>query len=77
MRHLFVLDPLGQIKSFKDSSAALMQAAYRASIDVWACTPADLQARGDKAWVRGARVNFLCDDGFGLTTSSKDALDRF
>ncbi len=51
-----MLDPLGQIKSFKDSSAALMQAAYRASIDVWACTPADLQARGDKAWVKGARV---------------------
>ena len=51
MKHLFVLDPIEQINPAKDSSAALMQAAYRASIEVWACTPSDLQARGDKAWV--------------------------
>ena len=51
MRQLFVLDPLSQINPAKDSSAALMQAAHRASIEIWACTPADLQARGDKAWV--------------------------
>ncbi len=51
MRQLFVLDPLEQINPAKDSSAALMQAAQRASIEVWACTPSDLQARGDKAWV--------------------------
>ncbi len=50
MRQLFVLDPIDQINPAKDSSAALMQAAQRADIQVWACTPADLQARGDKAW---------------------------
>ena len=48
MRQLFVLDPLQCIQPAKDSSAALMQAAQRASIEVWACTPADLQARGDQ-----------------------------
>tara|TARA_Y100001968_G_C19348076_1_gene713157 strand:- start:400 stop:1326 length:927 start_codon:yes stop_codon:yes gene_type:complete len=48
MSQLFVLDPINQIKASKDSSAALMQAAHRASINVWVCTPADLQARGDK-----------------------------
>ncbi|KZR68678.1 Glutathione synthetase [Prochlorococcus marinus str. MIT 1313] len=48
MRQLFVLDPLQSIQPAKDSSAALMQAAQRASIEVWACTPADLQARGDQ-----------------------------
>ena len=40
-----------QINPYKDSSAALMQAAQRASIEVWVCTPSDLQAHGDKAWV--------------------------
>ena len=51
MKHLFVLDPIKNINPLKDSSAALMQAAERASIDVWICTPSDLQAHKDKAWV--------------------------
>ncbi len=56
MKHLFVLDPIEQINPTKDSSAALMQAANRASIDIWICTPSDLQAHGDKAWVAANRV---------------------
>ena len=56
MRQLFVLDPVNQIKSSKDSSAALIQAAYRASIEVWVCTPSDLQARRNKAWVVASPV---------------------
>ncbi len=56
MRQLFVLDPIEQINPSKDSSAALMQAAHRAEIEVWACTPSDLQARGDKAWVVASKV---------------------
>ena len=48
MRHLFVLDPLDRINPLKDSTAALMQAAPRASLEVWACTPADLIALGDE-----------------------------
>ncbi|WP_320666497.1 glutathione synthase [Prochlorococcus sp. MIT 1307] len=51
MKHLFVLDPIKNINPEKDSSAALMQAAQRASIEVWTCTPSALQAHGDKAWV--------------------------
>ena len=51
MKQLFILDPIDQINPVKDSSAALMEAAYRASIQVWICSPSDLQARGDKAWV--------------------------
>ena len=48
MRQLFVLDPLRQINPEKDSSAALMQAAYRAGDEVWVCTPSDLIARGEE-----------------------------
>ena len=51
MKHLFVLDPIEHINPAKASSAALMQAAQRALIEVWVCTPSDLQAHGDKAWV--------------------------
>ncbi len=56
MKHLFVIDPIEQINPAKDSSAALMQAAHRASIEVWASTPSDLQARGDKAWVVASQI---------------------
>ena len=48
MRHLFVLDPLDRINPAKDSTAALMQAASRSALEVWACTPADLIALGDE-----------------------------
>ncbi len=56
MKHLFVLDPIAQINPCKDSSAALMQAAQRASIEIWACTPSDLQAQGDKAFAIATEV---------------------
>ncbi len=56
MRHLFVLDPIDQINPLKDSSSALMQAAHRAGIEVWACVPADLQARGNECWVDASRL---------------------
>ncbi len=51
MKQLFVLDPIELINPKKDSSAALIEAAHRASIQVWVCTPADLQANGAKAGV--------------------------
>jgi len=56
MRHLFVLDPLERINPAKDSTAALMQAAARASLEVWACTPADLIALGDEPLAMAAPV---------------------
>ncbi len=56
MKQLFVLDPIELINPSKDSSAALIEAAYRASIEVWACTPSDLQAKGAKAGVVARRI---------------------
>jgi len=43
---LFVIDPIARLRPTKDSSVALMQAAQRAGLHVWVCTPADLAARG-------------------------------
>ena len=51
MKQLFVLDPIELINPVKDSSAALIEACYRASIESWVCTPSDLQAKGAKAGV--------------------------
>ena len=75
MKHLFVLDPIKQIKPSKDSSAALMQAAQRDGIEVWACTPSDLQARGDKAWVVASRVK--PDPWISIEESTSKALSEF
>ncbi len=56
MRQLFVIDPIETIKPEKDSSAALMQAAQRASIDVWVCVLSDLYAFGDRPKVIASPV---------------------
>ena len=56
MRLLFVLDPLNAINPSKDSSAALMEAAQRASNEVWVCEVADLHAFHDKAYVSATLV---------------------
>ncbi len=50
MKQLFIIDPVEQIKPSKDSSAALIEASHEKSIEVWICTPSELQARGNKAW---------------------------
>ncbi len=50
MKFLFVIDPIKNINPAKDSSAALMQATHNKKIEVWFCTPQDLEARGDEVW---------------------------
>jgi len=75
MKQLFVLDPIDNINPNKDSSAALMQAASRAKIDVWICTPSDLQARGDDAWVVSNKVN--CEPWINVHSSQSLPLRDF
>ena len=55
MKFLFVVDPIKNINPFKDSSAALMQASNKKNIEVWTCTPQDLEARGDEVWASSMR----------------------
>ncbi len=75
MKQLFVLDPIELINPHKDSSAALMQAAFRASIEVWICTPADLQAKGAKAGVFARTV--IPEPWIKIDPSQKLALNEF
>jgi len=55
---LFVIDPISRLNPAKDSSVALMQAAQRAGLSLWWCTPADLVAAGAavSAWARPLRL---------------------
>ena len=56
MKFLFVVDPIKNINPLKDSSAALMQASSKKKIEVWTCTPQDLEARGDEVWASSWRA---------------------
>ena len=75
MNQLFVLDPIENINPLKDSSAALMQAASRANINVWICTPSDLQARGDNAWVVSSQV--ICEPWIQIQKPQSLSLNEF
>jgi glutathione synthase len=46
MKFLFILDPLGELKAYKDTSVAMMRAAQARGHQVLACEQADLYARG-------------------------------
>ena len=56
MKFLFVIDPIKNINPLKDSTAALMQATDLRNIEVWFCTPQDLEARGDEVWASSTRT---------------------
>ncbi|HEX9179660.1 MAG TPA: glutathione synthase, partial [Burkholderiales bacterium] len=47
MELLFVVDPLEDLKAYKDSSVAMMREAASRGHAVWACLP------GDMAWTAG------------------------
>ena len=81
---LFVIDPIARLNPAKDSSVALMQAAERAGLAVWVCTPADLTAaerpgpvagRGHGAWVLATPVT--CEPWFGLGEPQLLPLESF
>ena len=57
MKFLFVIDLVKNINPFKDSSVALMQASSRKNLEVWICTPQDLEARGDEVWASSTQID--------------------
>ena len=57
MKFLYIVDPLKKINSLKDSSTALMQSTCKKNIEVWVCTPQDLEARGDEVWSSSIKIN--------------------
>jgi len=59
MKFLFVIDPIKHINPLKDSTAALMQASSKKNIEIWSCTPQDLEARGDEVWASSLKVEVI------------------
>ena len=57
MKFLFVIDPIKNINPLKDSTVALMQASSKKNIEIWSCTPQDLEARGDEVWASSVKVD--------------------
>lgn len=53
MKLLFIADPLASFKTYKDSTYAMMQAAWLAGHEVWACEAHGLH------WMSGQRVSAL------------------
>lgn len=42
MKLLFILDPLASLKHYKDSSVAMMRAAYKRHHEIWACEQSEI-----------------------------------
>jgi glutathione synthase len=79
-----VIDPIARLNPAKDSSVALMQAAQRAGVLVWAATLADLSAgpaasdavAGHSCWVRATPVT-SCEPWFATGEPQLLPLQRF
>ena len=59
MRLLFVCDPLAGLKTYKDTSFAMMQAAQERGHTIWACQPAHLSAGFSES--RGCQPTAMAD----------------
>lgn len=59
---LFILDPLGELKAYKDSSVAMMREAARRGHDVWACLQPALRWRDGRVTATEHRLELRADD---------------
>ena len=59
---LFIVDPLDQLKAYKDSSVAMMRDAGRRGHAVYACTPDELAATEAAVTARVHRLHLTNDD---------------
>ncbi len=59
---LFIVDPLDQLKAYKDSSVAMMREAGSRGHAVYACTPDELAATESAVTARVHRLHLTNDD---------------
>ncbi|HSQ10770.1 MAG TPA: glutathione synthase [Burkholderiaceae bacterium] len=59
---LFIVDPLDQLKAYKDTSVAMMREAGRRGHAVYACTPDELAATEAAVTARVHRLHLTNDD---------------
>jgi glutathione synthase len=61
VKFLFILDPLDELKAYKDTSVAMMRAAQARGHELWYCGQADLYARG-KVHANAGRLSLADND---------------
>jgi glutathione synthase len=59
---LFVVDPLDELKAYKDTSVAMMRELARRDIAVFACTPAQLALRDGKVLAQASELELPASD---------------
>ncbi|HUL64549.1 MAG TPA: glutathione synthase [Burkholderiaceae bacterium] len=59
---LFVVDPLDELKAYKDSSVAMMRELARRGSAVFACTPAQLALRDGAVLAQASELKLRTDD---------------
>ena len=61
MKFLFILDPLEELKAYKDTSVAMMRAAQARSHQIWYCEQGDLYSR-DRVHANAGRLSLTDND---------------
>lgn len=79
MKILFILDPLPELKAYKDSSVAMMQAAVARGHLLHACEPADIWMRDGLVSVRGHGLELTPEgsDWYRLGAETSEPLRTF
>jgi glutathione synthase len=86
VKFLFVLDPLAELKAYKDTSVAMMRAAQSRGHEVWTCEQSDLYSKGrvqanagrlsladnDEDWYRAHEKKSAALDAFDAVLMRKD-----
>jgi glutathione synthase len=86
VKFLFILDPLEELKAYKDTSVAMMRAAQSRGHEVWYCEQSDLYSKGrvqanagrlsladnDEDWYRAHEKKSAALDTFDAVLMRKD-----
>jgi glutathione synthase len=76
---LFIVDPLDELKAYKDSSVAMMRELVRRDCGVFACTPAQLALRNDHVLAQATEIELKAGDDpwFVALAATTTPLTRF
>lgn len=76
---LFVVDPLDELKAYKDSSVAMMRESARRGHDVWACLQGSLRWRDGRVTARCQLLELLPDQApwYALREEGDHGLEQF
>lgn len=77
MKLLFILDPLASLKTYKDTSLAIMRAAQTRGHDLWVCEQHDWQLQHDVVTVDAQTFAFNVDGSWKISDKTTVAPTDF